>query len=183
MLPLGVVFAPSSHHHTIPRCTKITRKPSPTKLNLVAAALLFPPFHSRFHLLCTPLHLAILFLESAHRQHQLSSSSVFRLSPSSSSIAVFSVPRKVAKLIEENVGAAMQFLQSKALCIMPISRQIHSLLLACFYCCCPCLEFTTVAYFGGIEAVEVAENAVVDAGYGAVAAGFLISQFLQFMTT
>ncbi|MED6202326.1 hypothetical protein PIB30_104221, partial [Stylosanthes scabra] len=35
-------------------------------------------------------------------------------------------------------------------------------------CCCPCLEFTTVAYFGGIEAVEVAENAAVDAGYGAV---------------
>ncbi|KAL1163060.1 hypothetical protein V6Z11_A07G243200 [Gossypium hirsutum] len=29
--------------------------------------------------------------------------------------------RHVAKLMEENVGAAMQFLQSKALCIMPIS--------------------------------------------------------------
>ncbi|XP_022758328.1 transcription factor UNE12-like isoform X2 [Durio zibethinus] len=29
--------------------------------------------------------------------------------------------REVAKLMEENVGAAMQFLQSKALCIMPIS--------------------------------------------------------------
>ncbi|KAE8686165.1 Transcription factor UNE12 [Hibiscus syriacus] len=29
--------------------------------------------------------------------------------------------RQVAKLLEENVGAAMQFLQSKALCIMPIS--------------------------------------------------------------
>ncbi|XP_022771202.1 transcription factor UNE12-like isoform X2 [Durio zibethinus] len=29
--------------------------------------------------------------------------------------------RRVAKLMEENVGAAMQFLQSKALCIMPIS--------------------------------------------------------------
>ncbi|XP_028076211.1 transcription factor UNE12-like isoform X2 [Camellia sinensis] len=29
--------------------------------------------------------------------------------------------RQVAKLMEENVGAAMQFLQSKALCIMPIS--------------------------------------------------------------
>ncbi|XP_019428062.1 PREDICTED: transcription factor UNE12-like [Lupinus angustifolius] len=28
---------------------------------------------------------------------------------------------QVAKLMEENVGAAMQFLQSKALCIMPIS--------------------------------------------------------------
>ncbi|MED6165888.1 hypothetical protein PIB30_103905, partial [Stylosanthes scabra] len=40
--------------------------------------------------------------------------------------------RQVAKLIEENVGAAMQFLKSKALCIMPISQQIHSLLLACF---------------------------------------------------
>ncbi|MED6153682.1 Transcription factor une12 [Stylosanthes scabra] len=40
--------------------------------------------------------------------------------------------RQVAKLIEENAGAAMQFLQSKALCIMPISQQIHSLLLACF---------------------------------------------------
>ncbi|TYH59632.1 hypothetical protein ES332_D08G235900v1 [Gossypium tomentosum] len=29
--------------------------------------------------------------------------------------------RQVAKLMEENVGAAMQFLKSKALCIMPIS--------------------------------------------------------------
>lgn len=29
--------------------------------------------------------------------------------------------RQVAKLMEENVGAAMQFLQSKALCIMPVS--------------------------------------------------------------
>ncbi|KAE8729880.1 Transcription factor bHLH7 [Hibiscus syriacus] len=29
--------------------------------------------------------------------------------------------QQVAKLMEENVGAAMQFLQSKALCIMPIS--------------------------------------------------------------
>ncbi|KAL6499529.1 Transcription factor une12 [Orobanche gracilis] len=29
--------------------------------------------------------------------------------------------RQVAKLMEENVGAALQFLQSKALCIMPIS--------------------------------------------------------------
>jgi len=29
--------------------------------------------------------------------------------------------RQVAKLMEENVGAAMQLLQSKALCIMPIS--------------------------------------------------------------
>ncbi|KAJ8543130.1 hypothetical protein K7X08_005653 [Anisodus acutangulus] len=29
--------------------------------------------------------------------------------------------RQVVKLMEENVGAAMQFLQSKALCIMPIS--------------------------------------------------------------
>ncbi|KAL6564418.1 Transcription factor une12 [Orobanche minor] len=29
--------------------------------------------------------------------------------------------RQVAKLMEENVGAAMQFLQSKGLCIMPIS--------------------------------------------------------------
>lgn len=29
--------------------------------------------------------------------------------------------RQVAKLMEENVGAAMQFLQSKSLCIMPIS--------------------------------------------------------------
>ncbi|XP_047982344.1 transcription factor UNE12-like [Salvia hispanica] len=29
--------------------------------------------------------------------------------------------RQVAKLMEENVGAAMQFLQSKALCLMPIS--------------------------------------------------------------
>lgn len=29
--------------------------------------------------------------------------------------------RQVAELMEENVGAAMQFLQSKALCIMPIS--------------------------------------------------------------
>ncbi|CAA2962268.1 transcription factor UNE12 [Olea europaea subsp. europaea] len=29
--------------------------------------------------------------------------------------------RQVAKLMEENVGAAMQFLQSKALCMMPIS--------------------------------------------------------------
>ncbi|KAE8665421.1 Transcription factor UNE12 [Hibiscus syriacus] len=29
--------------------------------------------------------------------------------------------RQVAKLMEDNVGAAMQFLQSKALCIMPIS--------------------------------------------------------------
>ncbi|KAL9358792.1 hypothetical protein Peur_046915 [Populus x canadensis] len=29
--------------------------------------------------------------------------------------------RQVAKLMEENVGAAMQFLQSKALCIMPIT--------------------------------------------------------------
>ncbi|CAA3003231.1 transcription factor UNE12 [Olea europaea subsp. europaea] len=29
--------------------------------------------------------------------------------------------REVAKLLEENVGAAMQFLESKALCIMPIS--------------------------------------------------------------
>lgn len=29
--------------------------------------------------------------------------------------------QEVAKLMEEDVGAAMQFLQSKALCIMPIS--------------------------------------------------------------
>ena len=29
--------------------------------------------------------------------------------------------RQVAKLMEENVGAAMQLLQSKALCMMPIS--------------------------------------------------------------
>ena len=29
--------------------------------------------------------------------------------------------QQVAKLMEEDVGAAMQFLQSKALCIMPIS--------------------------------------------------------------
>nr|GEW75754.1 transcription factor UNE12-like [Tanacetum cinerariifolium] len=29
--------------------------------------------------------------------------------------------REVVKLMEEDVGAAMQFLQSKALCIMPIS--------------------------------------------------------------
>ncbi|KAA8550806.1 hypothetical protein F0562_002490 [Nyssa sinensis] len=29
--------------------------------------------------------------------------------------------RQVAKLMDENVGAAMQFLQSKALCIMPVS--------------------------------------------------------------
>nr|ACN21631.1 putative basic helix-loop-helix protein BHLH4 [Lotus japonicus] len=29
--------------------------------------------------------------------------------------------KQVAKLMEENIGAAMQFLQSKALCIMPIS--------------------------------------------------------------
>ncbi|KAJ6840105.1 transcription factor UNE12-like [Iris pallida] len=29
--------------------------------------------------------------------------------------------RQVAKLMEEDIGAAMQFLQSKALCIMPIS--------------------------------------------------------------
>lgn len=29
--------------------------------------------------------------------------------------------QQVAKLMDENVGAAMQFLQSKALCIMPIS--------------------------------------------------------------
>ncbi|KAL3828004.1 hypothetical protein ACJIZ3_016806 [Penstemon smallii] len=29
--------------------------------------------------------------------------------------------RQVAKLMEENVGSAMQFLQSKALCIMPVS--------------------------------------------------------------
>lgn len=29
--------------------------------------------------------------------------------------------REVAKLMEEDVGAAMQLLQSKALCIMPIS--------------------------------------------------------------
>ncbi|MBA0762755.1 hypothetical protein Gotri_012328 [Gossypium trilobum] len=29
--------------------------------------------------------------------------------------------QQVAKLMEENVGAAMQFLQSKSLCIMPIS--------------------------------------------------------------
>lgn len=29
--------------------------------------------------------------------------------------------RQVAKLMEDNVGAAMQFLQSKALCIMPVS--------------------------------------------------------------
>lgn len=29
--------------------------------------------------------------------------------------------KQVAKLMEENVGAAMQFLQSKALCIMPVS--------------------------------------------------------------
>ena len=28
---------------------------------------------------------------------------------------------QVAKLMEEDVGAAMQFLQSKALCLMPIS--------------------------------------------------------------
>lgn len=32
-----------------------------------------------------------------------------------------STERQVAKLMEENVGAAMQFLQSKALCVMPIS--------------------------------------------------------------
>ncbi|GAB2234579.1 hypothetical protein Droror1_Dr00003835 [Drosera rotundifolia] len=31
------------------------------------------------------------------------------------------IERQVAKLMEENIGAAMQFLQSKALCIMPIS--------------------------------------------------------------
>ncbi|MED6202001.1 hypothetical protein PIB30_100972, partial [Stylosanthes scabra] len=64
ILPLGVVFAPSSHHRTILRRVKITRKPSSTKLAFVAAVLLFPPFHSRFHLLRTPFHLAILFLES-----------------------------------------------------------------------------------------------------------------------
>lgn len=29
--------------------------------------------------------------------------------------------QEVAKLMEEDVGAAMQFLQSKALCIMPVS--------------------------------------------------------------
>jgi hypothetical protein len=29
--------------------------------------------------------------------------------------------QQVAKLMEEDMGAAMQFLQSKALCIMPIS--------------------------------------------------------------
>lgn len=29
--------------------------------------------------------------------------------------------QEVAKLMEEDVGAAMQFLQSKSLCIMPIS--------------------------------------------------------------
>lgn len=29
--------------------------------------------------------------------------------------------QEVAKLMEKDVGAAMQFLQSKALCIMPIS--------------------------------------------------------------
>lgn len=29
--------------------------------------------------------------------------------------------REVVKLMEEDVGAAMQFLQSKSLCIMPIS--------------------------------------------------------------
>lgn len=29
--------------------------------------------------------------------------------------------QQVAKLMEEDIGAAMQFLQSKALCIMPIS--------------------------------------------------------------
>lgn len=29
--------------------------------------------------------------------------------------------QQVAKLMEENVGSAMQFLQSKSLCIMPIS--------------------------------------------------------------
>ena len=29
--------------------------------------------------------------------------------------------REVAKLMEEDVGAAMQYLQSKSLCIMPIS--------------------------------------------------------------
>ncbi|MED6225892.1 hypothetical protein PIB30_097985 [Stylosanthes scabra] len=87
-------------------------------------------------------------LRVSHRQRQLSSSFIVTLSPSSSSVAVFSVPRKeegqggrnwsawdkwsndgtgrqVAKLMEENVGAAMQFLQSKALCIMSISQQIH----------------------------------------------------------
>nr|GEY54650.1 transcription factor UNE12-like [Tanacetum cinerariifolium] len=31
------------------------------------------------------------------------------------------IEREVAKLMEEDVGAAMQFLQSKAICIMPIS--------------------------------------------------------------
>jgi len=29
--------------------------------------------------------------------------------------------QQVAKLMEQDIGAAMQFLQSKALCIMPIS--------------------------------------------------------------
>lgn len=29
--------------------------------------------------------------------------------------------QEVAKLMEDDVGAAMQFLQSKALCIMPVS--------------------------------------------------------------
>lgn len=29
--------------------------------------------------------------------------------------------RQVAKLMEEDIGAAMQFLQSKSLCMMPIS--------------------------------------------------------------
>lgn len=31
------------------------------------------------------------------------------------------VEKEVARLMEEDVGSAMQFLQSKALCIMPIS--------------------------------------------------------------
>ena len=32
--------------------------------------------------------------------------------------------QQVAKLMEEDVGVAMQFLQSKALCIMPICRSL-----------------------------------------------------------
>ncbi|XP_075500856.1 transcription factor UNE12 [Primulina tabacum] len=44
-----------------------------------------------------------------------------RAQPAWEKWSVDGTERQVAKLMEENVGAAMQFLQSKALCIMPIS--------------------------------------------------------------
>ncbi|MED6117019.1 hypothetical protein PIB30_105784 [Stylosanthes scabra] len=98
-------------------------------------------------------------------------------------IRVNNMEYKISGLSKNPCRSQFKFQTATTMAFMSWVAYITKSELSLRSCCCPCFEFTTVAYFGGIEVVEVVENVAVDAGYGAAAAGFLISQFLQFMTT